>query len=134
MKMQETQDVVNMYMQALSERNLEKIMPLFADDIDWYIPGNETLAPWLGKRSNKQEVKEFFTLLWSNTKPLSASVTDFLFDNNTAVITGNFSTEMQKTGRIVNSLFFIQMTVENSRITKYRLLEDTYAVFTALTE
>ena len=132
--MQETQDVVNMYMQALSERNLKKIMPLFADDIDWYIPGNETLAPWLGKRSNKQEVKEFFTLLWSNTKPLSASVTDFLFDNNTAVITGNFSTEMQKTGRIVNSLFFIQMTVENSHITKYRLLEDTYAVFTALTE
>ncbi len=59
---------------------------LFSENIDWYIPGDKEKASWLGRRKNRQEVKEFHELLWKKTAPVSATINNILFDGNTAVI------------------------------------------------
>lgn len=48
------------------------------------------------------------------------------------MITGEFVTKMLETGHIVESLFCIQMRIQNNKITRYRLLEDSLAVSKAL--
>ncbi len=73
-------------------------------------------------------------LLWSGTEPLVANVEHIVMQGELAVISGEFTTKMLKTGRIVNSLFSILMRIENGLITKYRLLEDSYAVSESLKE
>ena len=40
---------------------------------------------------------------------------------------------MLETGKVVDSLFFILMTLEDDLIVRYRLLEDTLSVSKALT-
>lgn len=120
------------FLQALSTRNLEAIVSLFAEKVDWYIPGNETVAPWVGRRSTKQEIKAFFQLLWDNTEPVSANVDHIFTDDNQTVITGSFSTLMLQTNKICDSLFFIHFTVTDNLITRYRLLEDSDAVVRSL--
>lgn len=128
----QTQTIVENFLKFLTERNLNQITNLFANDTDWFIPGDETKAPWLGKRSNRKEVEQFYDLLWSQTEPISAQISNIFIDNENAVITGEFSTKMLQTGKIVSSLFCVEMIIENNLITKYRLLEDSYAVSKAL--
>ncbi len=106
---------------------------MFSEKIDWYIPGDKEKASWLGRRKNRQEVEEFYELLWKNTSPLSATIENILFDGNTAVIIGEFSTKMLLTDNTVHSLFCIQITVENNLIVRYRLIEDSYAVSVSMT-
>ncbi|MFS4428822.1 nuclear transport factor 2 family protein [Chryseobacterium sp. GVT01B] len=126
------QEIIQLFLQFLSERNLKELTNLFSDTIDWYIPGDEEKAPWLGIRNNRQEVSDSFELLWKNTEPISAKIENIFNDDENAVITGEFVTRMLATGRIVESLFCIQMRIQNNKITRYRLLEDSLAVSKAL--
>lgn len=133
MEKEKTQALVQQFLQYLSERDLEKITNLFSVSIDWDIPGNTQKAPWLGKRNSREDVREFYQLLWKSTEPIAAQVDKFLVEENYAVIIGEFTTRMLATNKIVDSFFCIQITVENNFITKYRLFEDSYAVSEALT-
>ena len=128
-----TQKIVESFFKYLSERNLEELIKLFSDNIDWYIPGDESKAPWLGRRNNKQQISEFYKLLWENTEPISVTVDNILIDKDTAIIAGDFSTRMLQTNKTVNSLFFIKITIQNGLISKYRLLEDSLEVSKSLT-
>lgn len=129
---EKTLAVVQQYFQALGGRNLDGILDVIADEIDWYVPGDASLAPWLGKRSVKADVKEFYELLWPATLPMSAAVEHIVADGDFAVVTGEFSTKMLATGKIVDSVFSIHITVTDGLITRYRLLEDSLAVAEAL--
>ncbi len=128
-----TRGLVQKFIHHLAGRDFENLIPLFGEMVDWFIPGNQELAPWLGKRNSKKEIKEFFKLLWENTEPVSAQIDHILVENNLAIIVGEFSTRMLQTGKVVNSIFSIQITFEDSLIVKYRLLEDSYAVSVSLT-
>jgi ketosteroid isomerase-like protein len=130
----QTQTVVQQFLQFLTQRNLAELTNLFSEHIDWYIPGDEQKVEWLGRRENKKQVQDFYETLWSRTEPVSAKIDDLFFKENNAVITGEFSTKMLKTNKIVHSLFCIQITVENNLIVKYRLLEDSYAVSLSMSE
>jgi uncharacterized protein len=127
-----TQEIVLTYLKALAARDLNAIMPLFSEKVDWDVPGNETLAPWLGKRETAEEVKEFYHLLWKNTEAIDANIDHLFIDGSHAVVTGTFSSKMLQTGAVYTSLFFIHLTVENDLIVRYRLLEDSYGVVKAL--
>lgn len=128
-----TQTMVQHFFKHLGERNLKELTTLFSDAIDWFIPGDKTNAPWLGVRSNRREVSEFYELLWTNTEPVSVRVDKILMDKDTAIISGEFSTKMLQTGKVVDSMFFIQLTIQDNLIVRYRLLEDSLAVSIALT-
>jgi uncharacterized protein len=134
MQNETTKGLAQRFLQFLSARDLNNIVSLFEESVDWFIPGNKKKAIWLGKRNNRYEVRDFFKLLWENTEPVSASMDKLVIDNTDAVIIGEFSTRMLQTNKIVDSFFCIQMTFENNKIVKYRLFEDSYAVSEALTD
>lgn len=123
----EIQNIVEEFLSLLSARN-EAIVNLFSEVIDWDIQGNEKKAIWIGKLKSKNEVANFFKLLWENIKPLSANIDDVLINNNKVGIFGNFSVIMNKSGIQINSNFSIYLVITAGKITKYRLLEDSYAV------
>lgn len=130
--MNNTQIIVQKFLKYLTQRDLKNLTAIFSDDLDWYIPGDVKKVLWLGRRKSRQEVSDFYELLWKNTEPVSANVDNIFFNGEGAVIAGEFSTRMLKTGKVVNSLFFIQIEVKNEQIVRYRLLEDSYAVSVAL--
>lgn len=129
---QQTLNTIQNYLGALGQRDLEKLLAFFPENVDWLVPGNEDAAPWLGKRSTKKEIEAFFELLWKNTEPLSATIDPILTEDNYAVVTGEFSSRMTKTGKTYETLFSIHFTLENNLIVRYRLLEDSYALVNSL--
>ena len=126
--------VVRDFLKYLGERNLTELTQLFSETVDWYIPGDETKATWLGIRNTRQEVSDFYELLWKNTEPVSAHIDNIFADEENAVIVGEFSTKMLKTNHIINSPFCIQMRIQDNKIVRYRLLEDSFQVSKSLTE
>lgn len=133
MQSTDTRNLVISYFTALQSRNLNEVMALFADTVDWYIPGNETVAPWLGRRSNKQDIETFFKLLWSQTEPVSGSIHHMFVEENVALTSGIFVARMLQTGKYYESIFFTEITIQNNLIIKYRLLEEGYGLVKALT-
>lgn len=129
---QQTQNTIQNYLGALAQRDLNALLSFFPENVDWYIPGDEKLAPWLGRKNNKKEIRDFFQLLWENTEPLSAQIDHLFIDGNQAAVIGAFSSRMTKTGKKYDSLFFIHFTLEDNLIVRYRLQEDSLALVEAL--
>ncbi|WP_316814698.1 nuclear transport factor 2 family protein [Pedobacter nyackensis] len=128
----QTREVINNFFQALAGRELAVLIQLFAEEIDWDIPGNEELAPWLGKRTKRNEVKDSFELLWQNIEPIAAQIDRILVDDDFAIATGSFSSKMNRSGQIYSSMFSAHFTVSGDQIIRYRLQEDSYGLVEAL--
>jgi ketosteroid isomerase-like protein len=124
---------VNQFLGALATRDLETLVGLYAPDVDWEIAGNEKLAPWLGRRGSRAEVREFYELLWASVEPVSIDVEHMLYDGDHCVVTGQLSARMLATGRLFDSMFSVHLTVSDGMITRYRLQEDSWALVVALT-
>lgn len=120
------------FLTAIQTRDLDRILALYADEVDWNVPGDTVHVPWSGKRKSRAEIRQFYELLWESTTPVSAQVNLTLPQGNDVVIVGAFQSIMRKTGRHVGSLFCIHMTITGGEIIKYSLLEDSYAVAEAM--
>ncbi|PTS95200.1 hypothetical protein DBR11_21625 [Pedobacter sp. HMWF019] len=129
----QTRKIVQSFYQALASRELETLCGLFSENVDWDIPGNQNIAPWLGRRTGREEIADFFNLLWQNIEPVSAQIDHILVEDNFAIASGEFSSKMLKTGKLYSSMFSAHFTVERGLIVRYRLQEDSYELFRALT-
>ena len=127
-----TLNTVQAFLGAMGTRNLDAIVELFSEQVDWFIPGDENQVPWVGKKRTFAEVQEFYQSLWSSTEALGAEIRFLGAHGDTGVVTGSFQTKILKTGKIVDSLFFLEIDFEGDLIAKYRLLEDTLQVSSTL--
>ncbi len=127
-----TRAVVAELFRRMGAREPEPIAGLFADEVDWFIPGDQEVAPWVGRRGTRAEIAEFYRMLFGAVTPLSVEMRHLLVDGEVAIATGEFSSRMNATGRVLESLFSIDVTVRDGRIVRYRLMEDTHAVVLSL--
>ena len=58
-----TKAMADRFSEALAHRDLEAITSLFAARVDWDMPGNVALAPWLGRRQTRDDVRAGFRLV-----------------------------------------------------------------------
>lgn len=127
-----TRHLIQNFYQALANRDLQTLLELFAEEVDWDVPGNEELAPWLGKRESREEIKVFYQLLWQSVEPISAQIEHILADGEFGVATGRFSSRMVRSGQVYSSIFSAHFTLKDGRITHYRFLEDSQGLVEAL--
>jgi ketosteroid isomerase-like protein len=110
----------------------EKVASLFAENAEWEIPGDAERVPWAGLRKGRAGVAEFLRQLRALTEPVSFDVHRLLAEDNTVVALGELATRVKATGRVIESAFAANITVENGLITRYQFLEDTWAVSEAV--
>ena len=127
-----TRTVVEAFFQRLAAGEPEQLVALLAEDVDWDIPGNATLAPWVGPRHSREGVADYLRLLRASVEPISAEVQHVLVDGEMAVAVGQFASRMVAAGKVVESIFFAQFVVRDGLIARDRLLEDSQAVVEAL--
>ncbi|AJW62304.1 SnoaL-like domain protein [Elizabethkingia miricola] len=130
----QTQQVVEQYYQNLASGNYEACVLLFADSVEWRIPGNAELAVWIKDRNTKEEIRTFFKELFENLETISFEVTGKFYNENRAVVTGHLISRVLSTGKLFDSHFTVQFTVEKGFITKYLMLEDSNGLVEALSQ
>ena len=127
-----TERVVASFMDRLGHRDAEGIGELFADEIDWYVPGSDAL-PWTGSRSRREDVADYFRTLWPAFVPgqSMATVDRLVIDGDDAVVISRFSHVVAKNGRRLNTPAALHLTIANGQIVRMHLYEDTLAVHEA---
>ena len=124
-----TEAVVTDFFERLAARDPDGMAEHFADDIDWYVPGNPAL-PWTGRRSRRADVAAYFRIMWPQFEPgkSTASVEKLIVTGNDAVMLGTFSHVAAGTGRSFTTPVAMHLAVTDGKIVRLYLYEDTWAV------
>ncbi len=124
-----TQEIVTGFFDRLAARDTDGMAGHFAEEIDWYVPG-DTALPWIGHRSRRTEVADYFRTMWPHfeSDKSTASVEKLIVSGNDAVMLGTFSHTAASTGRSFTTPVAMHLAVEGDKIVKLYLYEDTWAV------
>lgn len=130
----DTRTVVQEFLAARLDGDIDRLTALFADEVDWVLAENPA-APWIRPRSTAAECAAQFTELMEYTVPeeARASVDAFLVDGADAVLMGHLSGTVRATGKSFKGPFALHLTVENGRITRHRLYENSLSIAGACT-
>ncbi|PCG87685.1 ketosteroid isomerase [Streptomyces sp. WZ.A104] len=130
-----TRAVVQKFLAARLAGDTEALTALFADEVDWQLADNPTV-PWIRPRSTPAECAAQFGELMEHTVPeeARASVGTFLVDGADAVLMGHLSGTVRATGRSFEGPFALRLTVENGRITRHHLYENSLSIAEAVSD
>jgi uncharacterized protein len=130
-----TEKLMASFMDRLGRQDAEGIGELFADEIDWFVPGSKAL-PWTGPRVRREQVAEYFHTMWPAFVPgeSSATVNKVVVVGADAVIFSDFSHTVAKNGKRLHTPAALHLTVADGHIARMHLYEDTLAVHEALTD
>jgi uncharacterized protein len=130
-----TGELMASFVERLGKQDAEGIGELFADEIDWYVPGSETL-PWTGRRFLREHVAEYFRTMWPAFAPgqSSATVEKILIDGADAVLFSHFTHTVARNGKRLNTPAALHLTIADGQIVRMHLYEDTLAVHEAFTD
>lgn len=126
---QDARAVAEQFVEHLGRQDQGRIQELFADEIDWYVPGSDAL-PWTGRRARREEVGPFFTTMWPYYVPGKSQVVleRFLVDGNDVVLLGTFTHTIASSGREFTTPSAMHLAVEDGRIVRMHLYEDTLVI------
>lgn len=114
---------------ALSDgRHPDEIAGMFSHDASFEIPGDDGVLPWIGHRAGRQAIVDFIAGTRSATELLSFDVEDILAGDVRAVIVGELASRVKATDKVVETAFAIILTIAGDQITRFQMLEDSFAV------
>ncbi|MEU1439381.1 nuclear transport factor 2 family protein [Streptomyces sp. NPDC005786] len=124
-----TRAVVGAFLAARLAGDTERMVTLFADEVDWLLAENPG-APWIRPRSTAAECAAQSAELAAHTVPedARASVDTFLVDGTEAVLMGHLSGTVRATGKSFAGPFALHLTVEDGRVTRHHLYENSLSI------
>jgi ketosteroid isomerase-like protein len=125
----DAKSVASKLLECIGAHNLEEMKDLFADEIEWFVPGSSDL-PWTGRRTRGDQVPDFFAVMWPRYVPgkSSAEVNDIIADGKNVLITGTFSHVIERSGVPFTTPIVLHVKVEDGKISYLRLYEDTLLI------
>ncbi|MFH9420743.1 nuclear transport factor 2 family protein [Streptomyces sp. NPDC017529] len=129
-----TRAVVREFLAARMAGDTGRLVGLFADEVDWLLAENP-VVPWIRPRSTAAECAAQAAELAAHTVPeeARASVDTFLVDGTDAVLMGHVSGTVRATGKTFEGPFALHLTVENGRVTRHHLYENSLSIAEACT-
>ncbi len=117
------------FLDRLGAQDAEGIQALFAENIDWFVPGSSDL-PWTGRRAHGSEVADYFRTLWAGLEAGKSIIEPgkVLISGNDGVVFAHFTHTAAPTGRVFETPVALHLEVADGRIATLHLYEDTLAV------
>jgi uncharacterized protein len=97
----------------------ETIAEFFSADVKFEIVGDVGALPWIGRKTGRSAISDFMR-----------DVQGVLADEKHAVIFGELASRVNATGKLIESPFALILDVNaaDGKITRFQMLEDTFAV------
>ena len=109
----------------------EEIAELFSADLDWNIPGDSGVLPWIGHKTGRGVVVDFVRDSRQMIERLGFEVHDVLASEERAIIFGELSFRSKSTGKTIEQAYAIVLTIKGDKIIRFLMLEDSFAVANA---
>lgn len=130
MSAQENVDLVKQGYAAFNIGNIEGVLSLFAEDIEWTVPSAEGV-PFGGTYKGRGQVGEFFKTLATAEDILDFTQDNFIAQDDKVVVTGRSKARVKSTGRTFETAYVHIFTVSGSKVQEFREHFDTAAVANA---
>jgi hypothetical protein len=96
--------------------------------VEFEIAGDIGALPWIGRKSGRSAASDFIRDTRRLIERIRFDVQDILAAENLAVILGELVSRINATGKMVESAFALILTVSGGEITRFQMLEDSFAV------
>lgn len=121
-------EILKNYFSLFLEGNIKEAFQLIDDNAVWTIKGSENV-PTVGTWKGKEEISRFFNRFSENFEPREFNILHYFPADDKVFVTGNFTHYVKPTGKLITSDWMIEFSVENSKITGYKILEDSNALY-----
>ncbi|MFC3654040.1 nuclear transport factor 2 family protein [Dyella humi] len=109
----------------------DEIAKLFSANLDWDIPGDTGVLPWIGHKTGRGAVVEFVRDTGRMIERLGLEIHDVIASDERAIIFGELATRIKSTGKVIEQAFAIVLTISGGEITRFLMLEDSFATANA---
>ncbi|MBI4497235.1 MAG: nuclear transport factor 2 family protein [Chloroflexi bacterium] len=127
---QENVALVQQAYAAFGRGDIAAVLQVFADDIEWVIPGPSDI-PFNGTRRGKQAVGEWFGILGQNLDFQVFAPQEFIAQGDTVVVLVHSEGTIKRNSRKVMQDEAHVLTVRNGKVVRFQSFEDTAAVAAA---
>ena len=131
MSEQENIEIVRRGYEAFSRGDVQALLDLLADDIEWASPGPPEL-PTAGHRRGRQQVAEFFQRVDQVFEIQQFEPKAFVAQGDLVVVLGTDTARIKATGKVVSEHWAHAFTVRGGKVVQMREYIDTSAVVAEL--
>ena len=131
MSEQQNLEVVRRGYEAFGRGDIQALLDLLADDIEWVSPGPPEL-PTAGNRRGRQQVAQFFQAVDQIFEIQQFEPKAFVAQGDRVVVLGTDTARIKATGKMVTEDWAHAFTVQDGRIVRMQEFIDTSAVVAEL--
>jgi ketosteroid isomerase-like protein len=122
-------EIANTLLEGIgSGRDPGEIAASFAENLVFEVQGDDGVLPWVGHKTGRQAIADFMRDQRAMTELLAFDVEDVLASEKRAIVIGTLRTRIRATDRIAASQFALVLTIADDVVTRFQMLEDSYAV------
>ncbi|AMO93115.1 snoaL-like domain protein [Collimonas fungivorans] len=111
-----------------SGASADEIAALCTPDLDWNIPGDTGVLPWIGHKTGRKAISDFVRDTQTMVERVSFDIKDILANDDRAIILGHLQSRIITTGKLIDTTFAFVLTFSDTRIASFLMLEDSFAV------
>lgn len=131
MSEQQNLEVVRRGYEAFGRGDIQALLDLLADDVEWVSPGPPEL-PTAGNRRGRQQVAQFFQAVDQIFEIQQFEPKAFVAQGDRVVVLGTDTARIKATGKMVTEDWAHAFTVQDGRIVRMQEFIDTSAVVAEL--
>ena len=117
-------EAVQAIYEAFGKGDVEAILPVLADDVDFGSEPEQTIAPWHGRRG-KAEVPAFFQAIYENLEVTEFSPLSFTSNETDVMVVIRFGFKVKTTGKAGTMDLHHWWRFRDGKVVLYRGTEDT---------
>jgi uncharacterized protein len=133
MSEKENTELVRGIYEAFGRGDIPAILNSLANDVDWVVAGLKDGIPYAGTYQGKDDVGQFFSLLAENVEYDLFEARDFVAQDEAVAVFGQYQGRVKPSGKALTTEWAMRWTIQNGRVTNFRVYEDTAAVVAAFT-
>ena len=118
--------VVQQAYDNFKQGNIDGVLALIADDVDWRLPKMENVRI-SGTRQGRAQVQQFFGMVGEDQEPLQFEPREYIANGDRVVALGHYKWNVKRTATTFESDFAHVFRVKNGRIIAFDEYLDTAA-------
>jgi ketosteroid isomerase-like protein len=116
---------VQLVYEAFGRGDVDAILAVVTDDVDWASEADSTVAPWHGVHKGKGEVPKFFAAIASNLEVLEFTPLTFASNETDVLTVVRFAMRVPATGKQGAMDLHHWFRFRDGKVERYRGTEDT---------
>ena len=107
--------------------NIPALLETLGPDVDWFIPGPQSVVPFVGHRRGRQQVADFFAGLAQSQIPEEFEPEEFVGNEDKVIVVGHQRWRVKATGRVYADDWAHIFRIQGGKIVGFREYHDTEA-------